>query len=44
MTTCFLCNNEAGWVGWDRDPQDERARRIPVCGLHMITGDERMGD
>ena len=38
--TCRLCDNPPSWVGWDDDPAKPTARRIVVCGLHMLVGDE----
>lgn len=36
---CKLCDSEAAWSGWDRDPSDTSANRIVVCGSHMVSGD-----
>jgi hypothetical protein len=38
---CRLCDNEASYVGWDRDPEDPKASRIYVCGLHSLDIDDR---
>ena len=46
VQTCRLCDNPASYVGWDGDPELPAshpwggARRIMVCGLHMVSGDE----
>jgi hypothetical protein len=44
MSNCYLCQNEATYIGWTGPPDERGSKQIYVCGLHSSTDDERIGE